>query len=523
MAERRQARPTAVAKGEAAVAAATALREAGDTSAEATGLRALALVLAYDPILTQRMFGPHPLARKRMEALQQAEELVLPWLLADPAAGLARAVQVEILLGRGEFRRGEAAVEALRRGLALIDELPEAERSRPGWRVTRARALIGLARLAVPEESGRLLEEARQEAAAVQRVRPDAAEPARTGFWVEHESAQRAMRTADPEAEQRHRLEAERRAFALHKRDPSSDDDWYLLLVARRALAETLVEQGRIGEAAAVLHRTAVDGGHPATQKAAVEGGSRRYIKGTLERIALLEAARGNFRMADLADEAQRSYVAALKVGPDGSLRAALSRDAVAAARIRTTLLLLRGDYAAAVELGETTLGQLRMLLAGPDAREADRVAYRGEVDEVTTLLAEALLHLGRPADAEARLNAAAELRPRNSPPYTTVQRTWLALALKRQKREEEARRALAPALRSLRGEEQTRTIRAPNRELLARAVLLEAVLQPDTEAGRARRLALQEETGRRLDAMTAETRELYAQRVLMRLRATEK
>jgi hypothetical protein len=342
-------------------------------------------------------------------------------------------------------------------------------------------------------------------------------------FWAHWALAESSRARADRNAELAHLTPAEQIAFALHTDDPSSDDDWYLVLLARRALSAVLFESGRIADAITVMQRTAADGGHPASQPAPVAGEVRRYIKGTLERVALLEAERGNFAAADQAMAAQQVHVASLKVPSDASQRAAVSRDSVAAARTERQVALLRGDYEAVRLGGQLMLGQLTSLLTGAGARETDRTAYHNEVAALREQLAEALVQTGRFAEAETMLQSSTALLARNASPYTVRQRTWLAMAIARQGRSAEALEVLAQATRFLKPRHENRTASLDQRQLLAHAFVVEAIAQPATDAGRARRHAALAEAQAILDALTDEARQLYNARVVRQWIAEER
>ncbi len=510
LAERRMAQPTAIAQMEALGAELERLRTDGDDSDDATVLLGHVWRLTYDPIMQQRLYGPHPDANKRTEALRRAEALVLPLLLAGREPVRARQVLAEIQLARGEFRYSDAQTDACRRGLAVLEELPETDRRRPAIALLRGKLIFHLARtLPRPREDERL-QEVLATVEAVRRERPGMAEAERVAFLVHHRLRERGQIAADRTMETQHALEVERLAYALHRRDPSSDDDWYLLLVARRSLADLLNELGRCAQALAVLHRTAIDGGHPADQAEPSEGGSRRYIKGVLEAIARLEAARGNFAVAGRANAAQASYSAGLKVAPDASLRAALTRDIVGAALHEARMILYRGEPAAAEATCRATLAKLRALLTGPDARVADRTTYFTPVQELSEMLMEALLQQGRLAEVEPVVEAAQQLHPKGAPPLSTMQRIWLAQAQARLGKREAARATLAPAMESLRSRDERRFLRWNQREQLLLAVIVEAQAHPETPEGAARRRVLIDEATERIAALSEEQRQLY-------------
>jgi hypothetical protein len=71
----------------------------------------------------------------------------------------------------------------------------------------------------------------------------------------------------------------------------------------------------------------------------------------------------------------------------------------------------------------------------------------------------------------------------------------------------------LSPALRDLRRKAENHTANFAQRELLARALVVEA--QPPTDAGRAQRASALTEAQEILDAMSDEARQLYPERVL--------
>jgi tetratricopeptide (TPR) repeat protein len=432
-------------------------------------------------------------------------------------------VLAEALLARGEYKTGEAARGFLTRALALIDEIDPVERRQPRVLITRAKIVTQLGDMALPEENERRQREVLAMADAVLAQQPQSAPAQRLKFWANW-SLGKARGKRPPDL---HFLtEAEKLAFALHQRDPTADDDWYLVLLVRRLLAAHFTEVGRISDAAAVWHRTAVDGGHPATLPEPPTGKARRFIKGVLQSTAFLEASRGNAVAADLAFAAQRQHPLGAKAGPAASPRAALALNALSDARQEVQFKLLRGDYAGVMTQGHATLDQLRAIFTGPATKAYDRVLLRSVLDAVRETVAEALIQRGRFAEAEAMLVKTVELLPpqvAKATPYTPTQQIWLALALARQNRSSEALTVLTPTLTTLRRQWDAGSPRAEQRELLARVFFVEAVAQPATPEGRARRQAALAEAQKILDAMTEEARQLYYPRVLRKWIAEER
>jgi serine/threonine protein kinase len=513
LAQRRQARTTAVANGETLCAELEQLHMAGDAGSDVAELLAIAWTVAYDPIMPQRLYGPHPDAPKRAASLQRAEGLLLPLVLTPASPRPLGHTLAEVLFARAETRNGEAGLGLVKQALALLDELEAPLRNKAVVLLTRARLLSLEGRYSRPAENERLQREVIALADSVVAQPGHAGAAKRLKVRAHYALSQRLPMGSAVEL-----LElgaAERLAAELSAADPSNDDDWYWLIVVRRALAGAFGERGRIADTVAVLQQTAIDGGHPVTQATPVEGGSRRYIKGILERIAVLEATRGNHAAADQAMAAQQIHAASLKVSAESSRKAALSRDAVAAARVALQVALPRGDYAVVASQGEAALAPLTALLSGSAAREADRVTYASEVTQIAEVVAEACLHLSRFAEAEAILRRASELRPRSSPAHPPGESVWLAFALARQGRATEALEVLAPALRELRRKEENHTANFAQRELLARALVVEALAQPSTDAGRAQRAVALTEAQKILDAMSDEARQLYPERVL--------
>ena len=511
LAQRRQANANANAQAELAVRSAEEAMAAGDTSEEAALLLATACLVAYEPIVTQRIYGPHPDAPKRAVSLQRAESILQP-LLDSSEAPRARQLYAEVLLARASWHPDESALGLAQQALKLLDGL-----DRPAVRLTHARILTQLGRYSTAAENVRLQEEVIGLADAMLAQAPGSLAALRVKYWAYLALTEVSHARYDRVTELAQLTTLDQIAAALVSNDPSSDDDWYAVLMARRALAAVLIELGRISDAITVLRQTAIDGGHPATQPLPVEGGSRRYIKGTLERIGMLEAERGNFGAADQAMVAWQVYVASLKVPAGASARAALSRDSVAAMRIERQMALFRGSYEAASLSAERTLAQLTSLLTGPGATEGDRAAYSGEVAALREQHAEALVETGRFADVENMFKATAPLQARTAPPYTMCQRTWLAMALARQGRSAEALMVLAPTVDDLKPRHENLTASLDQRQLFGHALIIMAMVQPDSEAGRARRAEALAGVRGILDAMTAEARQLYASRQLTR------
>jgi serine/threonine protein kinase len=515
LAQRRQAKTTAVANGETVCAELEDIYAQSNGSDDVAELLAIAWTVAHDPIMPQRLYGPHPDAPQRAKALGRAEGLLLPLVLGQAGPTRLGHTLAEVLLARAETQNGEAGLGLVRQALTLLDDLDAPRREGPAVLLTRARLLSLQGRYSRIEDNVRLQGEVITLADTLLAHPVHAAAAQRVKVRAHFARSQRLPPGAATEMSEL--ATAERLAAELSAADPSNDDDWYWLLVIRRALAVAMVERDRIADAVAVLQQTAIDGGHPVTQATPVEGGSRRYIKGILERIAILEANRGNTTAADQAMAAQQIYAASLKVSADSSQKAALSRDAVAAARVALQVALPRGDYASVVAQGEATLTSLTTLLTSPLAREADRVTYASEVTQISELVAEAYLHLSRFTDAETVLRRCRTLQPRKTTTQSPSGSVWLACALARQGRAAEAREVLSPPLRELRRRHENHTAHALHRELLALALFVEALAQPPTEAGRATRASALAEAQTILTAMSEEARHLFHPRVLQR------
>lgn len=185
-------------------------------------------------------------------------------------------------------------------------------------------------------------------------------------------------------------------------------------------------------------------------------------------------------------------------------------------ARQEVQFRLVRGDYDWVIAKGEATLAQMRAIITAPAGKSYDRVLFRQFMETLRETLAEALVHRGRFADAEAMLVSTVPLLSSPSTPYSTGQRLWLALAQARQNRGETALKTLAPAkaaLKRLREDMAT----ADQREQQARLLFIEAIAQPDTEAGRKHRRAALAEVSRFLETLTEEASRLYYPRILQR------
>jgi len=522
LAERRQAKPIAVAHAGAARAELAALRAGGDKSEDAARLLAMASITAFDPVLVQRIYTSlHLEARQRAEALEEAEALLLPLVLGGENADLARHTLAEALLARGEFRHHDVAARgALERALIVIDEIGPGERRTPRVVVTRAKILTQIGDGGSPGEIERRQHEVLALAEDLLAERPDLAAAHRLKFWANW-SLGKARGKQPPDL--KFLIEAEKMAFALHHRDPTSDDDWYLLLLVRRLLAAHFANLGRISDAAAVWHRTAVDGGHPATLLEP-PGSTRRFIKGVLQATALLEASRGNTKAAELAFQAQRQHPWGGDAGAEASSRAALAYNHLADSKQEVQFKLFLGDYDWVIDRGRPTLDHLRIIFTGKESKPYDRVLLGGVLETFRETVAEALIQRGRFAESEALLVETVDLLTPGSlktTPYTPNQRLWLALAIARQGRSEEARATLAPLLGPLR--QQPDPSKADQREQQARLLFIEAIVQPDTAAGRAHRQAALAEVSRFLESLTDEARRLYYPRILQKWLAEER
>jgi hypothetical protein len=104
-----------------------------------------------------------------------------------------------------------------------------------------------------------------------------------------------------------------------------------------------------------------------------------------------------------------------------------------------------------------------------------------------------------------------------------TAQLVWRALALARLGRGGEALDLLALAKPQLPGSPGNRPAYLPDREVWVRAHLTEAIVQPESEEGRARRQAALDAGQKILDALSAEARELRTEGILRRWVAEER
>jgi tetratricopeptide (TPR) repeat protein len=496
------------------------LRENGDTSAEASLLLALAQVVRYDPVAPVFLYGNDRNNPQRLAALRQAEALLRPLALAENGAARYRVHLAEVLYTEGQRYTGPNGRKPLAEALALLDGLDAAIRATPAVQLARAKILSLVGVRSSAEESERYQRETLRVAEEFLARQTGSIAALRLQLDVHLERVRRHRHTpAEMDAwDAAFRLGAE-----INRRDPSSDDNWYACLNAGRERGYAYLHRGRIAEALASLHAVAEEGNYPLRVGVVPPVRGRRYLPGIFERIAYWEAARGNTALADQALQAAYRHPPGLDVGAGGTDLAVLFRDPILIWRLRRTALLFAGDFAGAIANGESNWTQLKILLQRPDATEPDRIAFLREVESVQEQLAEAHLSLGSYAAAEAALATPPGLKPAKAPAFTPAMRVWLALALTRQGRDEEARSALEPVLQGARERLNRGTVIFTDQEILARAYFVAALAQPATEAGRARRSSALAECERILAGMPAEARELYYQRLLRRWIAEER
>jgi hypothetical protein len=357
----------------------------------------------------------------------------------------------------------------------------------------------------------------------LQHARPTSIDALRLRRTVHIAKLIQARLVRDFEAEFAALSKADLVAREIVTRDPVQEMDWHLFVLIRDGLARTHLEFGRVESAATVWQSTLTEGGLNVMAARPPTRTGRRFLRPLAMALALLEAERGNAAAARHAAAARLVYApyARDKSGLS-DLAEHLRRPTMLAAEDRLLSLLL-GDDADVLEKGQATLAQLLSLLRRPDATDADRLWFLPEIASVQEHLARAHLHAGRWAEAEAALTLPPDITPVATSTRVALHARWLGLSLAKQGRGEEAIAVLTTVQNALRPKVRRGTGSLAERQDFALCLLVEAMAQPATEAGRARRHAALAEAQKIVDALPEGSRQLYQPRLLITWLAEER
>ncbi len=513
---RRRSKPSATARTAAAVAAAEKVRET-DTGEDATILHACAQIVRFDGAAST-------VGATARDGLRRASASLRGFAAGGGISSRVRVHLAEALLAQSLQETGKAALNSLKEARKTLDELEAATRSRPDVRLLRGRILCqmwktnGSGSGLAGEWKQDVLRTA-DDVLAERSASIDAFRLRRLAFNVE---SREANVRRDFAAEFAAVLNSDREASEVVRRDPEEEMDWQLLVRIREALFRTHLEAGRVEAAATVLKNTVAEGRLNLAADEPPTKTGRRTLRGVLFSLALLEAERGNFVAARRAAAARLLYAPYIRDARGlSSLAAHLRRPTVLAAEERR-LSLLMGEDAAVVEQGMATLTQLFSLLQRPDATEADRLFYLPEIATVQEHIVRAHLHSGHWGEVESVLALPPDITPVASATRLASQARWLGMALARQGRGPEALAVLNKPQADLGRRMQLRIATMAERQDFALGLLVEAIAQPATDAGRARRHAALAEAQKIVNDLSEASRQLYQPRLLVSWLAEE-
>ena len=298
-------------------------------------------------------------------------------------------------------------------------------------------------------------------------------------------------------------LAAERGCEEYLRLNPSVVDMWNSLVSVRLRSGELLAQQGRIAEAL-TKYRAGLDVGRQQT--------TSQQTLSVLPNAALSQAAwEGRRRNRAMAEAALRAAAELReRVEREQRFRPAANESwrlnyAATARGVRHAL----GDHEAVLADGEKTLRHIDQLMKADTFSAAEKNNFERMRATVRHDMGRAQMLLGRHAEAEASQRKAME-EAGETTDAGSLRRQWLAMAVAKQGRSQEALTLIEPSLTHYRelvakGDSSLFTCWQ-----LVRALYAHAIAQPENPAGHARRRAALDEAEKHLDQLSDEALQLH-------------
>ncbi len=498
-----------VEQGANSLAAARALfeklRAEGDTS------EPVALGLALSLFTPYSVFGPGGGPMSKAEDLPAAAALLGPFVGAAGSSRQSRLVYADILNHLSHSLSGGKEIEACEEGRRILIGLGalgltdlEATSIYADTADSQARHALALGRV---DEAARLEQEVYELAEKVLQRRPGDLRSLANRALAADMLGSIAARRYDYAAAAEYAVKYQQAGERYVSFNPSDLTPWSYLIRGRDQVADNLFERGRVKDAIEALRATmALEKDERAPPNLAAQ------LNWTGFRLAGLAARAGQpAAAAQYLSEALRAHEQSVALRPQGSVSRVLLPYAEDMSRAR--LQVAAGDDATAYADATRVADQVRRLEVPEDDPSAGMIRANFLRNLLTTT-GMAAIRLGRYPDAEAASRERLALPPdRFSGDDPEVERsaarTMLAHALARQGKVDEARQFLAPALERYQRERAAGAAGVTFNRDLAHALYLNALLEPDDAAGRARGKAAMSEAAALLNGLPDEARRL--------------
>jgi tetratricopeptide (TPR) repeat protein len=486
------------------------LRAEGDTS-EATTI-GLALALR-----APREMGGVGDASAAVTAAQRSADLLRPLASKPDSSPGARREYAHALLFLGSRETSdESAITHLEEARTIFAETGALDfsdlnsassyASVSNWLGNRSRYLNS-------EESERFRREALRIAEGVLNRRPGDLRALKARADAQFFLAGRELGRSNLAAALAHSLAAERGDEDRLRFNPSDTRSWADLVMDRERTGSILIQQGRIEEGLAKYRAAIAVAGEQTTNAETISS-----IPSAALTLAEWESRRGNRPGVEqaLAEAVRVRRVEEREKGMSDLIKEMWSLNYEG--RVARTKWML-GDYEGVMAQTAQTRIRVAELLTQARISEAQKRTLDGYLRGARSDAGRAAVGLGRFAEAEAVLREAlaspttvedrANLQRTDANP-----RTWLALAVARQHRREEALELLNPALAFYRENQSKGDDSIFGRWNLALALFVQAVALPDDSSGRAKRRAALDEASALLDGLSAEAKQLTESRL---------
>jgi hypothetical protein len=291
--------------------------------------------------------------------------------------------------------------------------------------------------------------------------------------------------------------------------DPLDAEPNYLTAIARQKQARVLIGLGRLDEAVALLRSVVATG----RERSSFWMQAEAWV--TIEEV---EAKRGNEAgVAAAKNERRLLSNSAIDLRQLGNLSVVLKDKAaglLSDGSLRATRMM-QGKYDEVIADANEMLVRLDELSARPEIVPADKVFLEGVRERGWRHIGEANIMKGNYAEADRALRGRAANRAgaeKAEAPNSdmALRSVWHAMALAKLGRGAEALQILDLAVK-FRRDSFARLPSSPNaREHLARVLYVQAIAQPDDDAGRANRMAALQEAKKLIDGIPPDSRDAY-------------
>jgi len=499
---------------EEAIARLERLRSRGDTSEET----AFALALA----LKAKSFFHHVMVDSRAEAvpLERAVEVLRPFAGSPKARRRTKLEYVDSLNYLSHAQNPEQGVVTCQEALDLLSVLGALDGSdldaASAWADiadSQAREMLALGRI---DDAARVEQQAEKLAEGIVERRPNDLRARKDLFWAPGLLGTIEERRFHDTSALEWFRKSRQAASESNRLNPSEQTGWASLLVAEHGIAAILFRSGRITEA--------LEGARSAGHVESKHDPGVGLWGGMWPNIAVWESQRGNRAAAEEAlQEARRSqeaFAASTRM-PDRLRR--LWRESVHHAQRQIHLAF--GEDTLSFQLAQDAL--LRMGEMSNSENDTDNLAVLNQRKrQALSDATRAALKLGRMAEAESAARALLDLPLLHSefaddilvglPDDLGWARVLLAEVQVHQGHSAEALKTLEPALTLYREMQAQGASFLTFRQRFARALYMQALAQPATAQGLARRRESLAQASKLLNELSAEAKGLHDTKELL-------